>query len=91
MMALKAVSEPMLMRASRTVIMQVSAMELAGMFFFGSTWPIHFENGRPLSRANANVWRVVDAFQEIFAAMIRIRIKLVMPLTPAKLTAELRT
>ncbi len=74
-----------------TVIVHERAMAFAGMFFFGSTCPIHRENGRPLSRANAKVWRAVKAFQEMVATVMRIMMMLVSPLTPAVLTAWRKT
>ena len=55
MMALKAVEEPMLMRESRQVIVQVRTMEFTGSCLVVLTCEIHFENGSPLSRANAKV------------------------------------
>ena len=33
------------------------------------TLPIHLENGRPLSRAKANVWRAVEALEEMLLRM----------------------
>ena len=60
LLALKAVSDPMLMRDSRTVIRQVKVTELAGLSSFLSTLPIQLLKGRPWSRAKAQVWREVD-------------------------------
>jgi hypothetical protein len=55
MIALKATFEPMLMSDRRQVMTQVRMIELAGISFVVLTCEIHFEKGRPLSLAKANV------------------------------------
>ena len=90
-MALKATLEPILMRDRRAVMMQERAMALAGICFFGSTYEIHLENGRPLSRAKAKVWRAVEALKETLLAMTRMRTRIVRALTPAVGTALRKT
>jgi hypothetical protein len=91
MMALKAVEEPMLMSDSRMVKVQVSVMALAGIWSLGCTCPIHFAKGKPLSRANANVCRLVDALKGILHAMARSRMTTVRVLTPPIDTALRKT
>lgn len=71
------------------VIRQVTAIALAGTS--RRTWLSHLLNGKPLSRAKANVWRAVDALNEMLAAMIRMRTRMVNALTPVVLTALLNT
>lgn len=82
MMALKATSEPMLMTDRRAEIRHDKKTALAGICNVGWTWDIQRANGRPLSRAKANVWRDVDALKETFDAMTRINTMIVMALTP---------
>lgn len=53
--ALNAVVEPMLINDSRHVIVKVISTEFKGMFQPGLTWEMTPENGRPLSRAKAQV------------------------------------
>jgi hypothetical protein len=91
MMALKAVEEPILMRERRQVIEQVRMIELTGSCLVALTYEIHFEKGSPLSLAKAKVWRAVDAFQEIFAAMTMMRTIIVRAVTPWVDIAVLKT
>jgi hypothetical protein len=55
LLALKAVSEPMLISESATVMRQVTVTAFAGTCNLGSTWPIQLLNGSPLSLAKAQV------------------------------------
>jgi len=61
---------------------QVRMIEFTGSCFEAFTCEIHLENGRPLSRANAKVWRAVEAFHEMFAAMTIMRTIIVSAVTP---------
>ena len=54
-LALKAVSEPMLMSESRIVMAQVTVTAFAGTSNLGFTWLIQSLNGSPLSLAKAQV------------------------------------
>src|SRR2546423_1241160 len=91
MTALKAAEEPMLMSDRRMVKVQVSTMALTGIWSLGCTCPIHFGKGKPLSRANANVCRLVDALKAILHAMARSRMTTVRVLTPPRDTALRKT
>jgi hypothetical protein len=89
--AWKAVEDPMLIRLSKQDIAQESAMALTGIFLRGCTCAIHLANGSPLSLANANVCRDVDALKKILLKITGINIIAVNPLTPAVLTALRKT
>ena len=52
LMALSAVVLPRLMQARSEVMTREVKTARIGMFQPGATWDSHFENGRPLSRAN---------------------------------------
>lgn len=86
-MALKATSEPILMTARSAEMRHDKKTALAGICKLGWTWEIQREKGRPLSRANANVCREVDALKETFDATTRIRTMMVRALTPPVDTA----
>lgn len=60
MMALKATSEPILIKESAMVKMAVAATALAGTCRRGCTRASQSLRGRPWSRAKAHVWREVD-------------------------------
>lgn len=54
--ALKAVVDPMLIKLIAMVKRQVKMTELTGTRHRGCTAPSQLEKGKPLSRANANVY-----------------------------------
>lgn len=89
--ALKAVSEPMLMSDSRHEMRHDKAMALTGILRRGCTCAIHLANGRPLSRAKANVWREVEALKKMLLKITGMRIMAVRPLTPGVETALRKT
>src|SRR2546423_840614 len=91
MTALKAAAEPMLISDRIQVIRHVSVTALAGMCSVGCTRPIQSANGRPRSRAKANVWRDVDALKEMLLAMTSTRSMMVSALTPLVETAFWKT
>src|SRR5271154_3135535 len=81
MMALNATLDPILIRLSRMVIRQVTPTALAGTCSVGWTYAIHDENGRPLSRAKAHVWREVDRLNDTVPAKMRTSTMIVSALT----------
>lgn len=87
MMALKATDDPMLMRDRSSVNVHVSATAFAGICFVGWTAEIQFENGRPLSRAKAKVWRDVDALKLTLDKITIIIRRIVRALIPDVETA----
>lgn len=82
MIASKAAVEPIFNRLRSMVIPHMSARALAGTFIVGCTCATHLGNGRPLSRAKAKVWRLVEALKAMFEAIAKIRITMVKALTP---------
>lgn len=80
---MNAVRDPMLIRERAQLKRQDRAMAFTGMCRFGSTLLMKRENGRPLSRAKANVWREVEALKRMLLKMTGRRIIEVSPFTPA--------
>jgi hypothetical protein len=82
-MALKAVLEPILIKERRQLMTHDNMIALTGIMRLGSIFEIHFENGRPLSRAKAHVWREVDALNMILLNITGNMMIAVKPFTPA--------
>lgn len=91
MIALKAVSEPMFISDNRHEMTQDKAMALTGILRRGWTWAIHRANGRPLSRAKANVCREVEALKKMLLKITGMSIIAVRPLMPGVETALRKT
>ena len=64
-MALRATSEPMLMRKRRQLMVTVTRTPLRGMLRPGVVRASQVEAGRPRSRAKAQSWRLAVATSEM--------------------------